>query len=313
MRGHGCEIVPAVVPNQSNGFWPRFANMIWAARHQGDVNHVTGDVHYLALLLRPDRTILTIHDCYSLERLKGLKRWLLRMFWFELPIRRAAIVTVISEETKRQLLRHVHVSADKVHVIPDIISPLYRPCPRPFRSECPKILHIGTKINKNLLRLISARHGLNCHLHIVGHLNGIQTSALKAAGIAFSTSCDLTELEMYECYCDADLVAFVSTYEGFGLPIVEANAVGRPVVTSSISSMPEVAGNAACLVDPYDVASIRLGIRCIIEEPEYRAQLIENGFQNTQRFQADAIARKYLDLYRNAFEQFQTQCVRVQC
>ena len=78
--------------------------------------------------------------------------------------------------------------------------------------------------------------------------------------------------EVVRKYQQCDLLTFCSTYEGFGMPIVEANVVGRPVVTSDISSMPEVAGNAACLVDPFDSASIRSGIRRVIKDIDYRSE-----------------------------------------
>jgi glycosyltransferase involved in cell wall biosynthesis len=81
------------------------------------------------------------------------------------------------------------------------------------------------------------------------------------------------------------------------MPILEAQTVGRPVVTSNISSMPEVAGSAACLVDPYSVESIRAGVLRVIEDAEYRANLISAGFENTQRFKAETVARAYAELY----------------
>ena len=93
-------------------------------------------------------------------------------------------------------------------------------------------------------------------------------------------------------------MCLVSTSEGFGLPIIEANAVGRPVLTSNISSMPEVAGNAACLVDPYDTSSIRRGIKRLIAEPDYREQLIAEGFKNVLRFRVESIATQYLSIYQ---------------
>ena len=82
------------------------------------------------------------------------------------------------------------------------------------------------------------------------------------------------------------------------MPIVEANVVGRPVVTSDISSMPEVAGNAACLVDPFDSASIRSGIRRVIKDVDYRSKLIANGRVNAERFDANNIAEQYLAIYK---------------
>ena len=82
------------------------------------------------------------------------------------------------------------------------------------------------------------------------------------------------------------------------MPIVEANAVGRPVVTSNVASMPEVAGNAACLVNPFDTESIRTGILRVIEDAAYRSELIAYGRINAKRFDADNIANQYLAIYQ---------------
>jgi glycosyltransferase involved in cell wall biosynthesis len=197
----------------------------------------------------------------------------------------------------------VAVPENKVRVIPNIASSIFQPCRRPFNADCPRILHIGTKANKNLPRLVQALRGIRCHLHVVGRLSDRQVDELRGAGIDFSTSCGLSEQQMYASYCAADLVSFVSTYEGFGLPILEANAVGRPVVTSNVSSMPEIAGQAACLVDPLDVGSIRDGIRHVIEETPYRDELIQKGFENVLRFRGEAVAERYLTIYRQIAHQ----------
>jgi glycosyltransferase involved in cell wall biosynthesis len=109
---------------------------------------------------------------------------------------------------------------------------------------------------------------------------------------------NLTRSEIVQQYESADMIVLPSTIEGFGLPILEANAVGRPVVTSNLSSMPEVAGDAACLVDPYDVESIRAGITRVLKEVQYRDDLVTNGLLNVQRFRANLIAAEYLRLYR---------------
>jgi glycosyltransferase involved in cell wall biosynthesis len=94
------------------------------------------------------------------------------------------------------------------------------------------------------------------------------------------------------------MVVFASTYEGFGLPIVEANATGRPVITSNICSMPEIAGSAACFVDPSDCSSIRQGILRVMNDDGYRADLIGRGLENVKRFRADTIAAQYAALYQ---------------
>jgi glycosyltransferase involved in cell wall biosynthesis len=95
---------------------------------------------------------------------------------------------------------------------------------------------------------------------------------------------------------------FASLYEGFGLPILEANAVGRPVITSKLYSMPEVGGNAACYVDPYDSADIRAAVSKLIEDSQYRDQLVVNGFRNVERFRPEVVATQYANLYRKLFK-----------
>jgi glycosyltransferase involved in cell wall biosynthesis len=81
------------------------------------------------------------------------------------------------------------------------------------------------------------------------------------------------------------------------MPILEGNAVGRPVITSNIYSMPEIAGDAAILVDPYNIEEIRNGIVRIINDKIYRDQLVQNGFINIKRYNAHLVANKYFKLY----------------
>ena len=95
-----------------------------------------------------------------------------------------------------------------------------------------------------------------------------------------------------------DMVIFVSLIEGFGLPIIEAQATGRPVVTSNISAMPETAGDGACLVDPYNIKDIRKGVLKVINDTDYRNSLINHGIKNVNRFLPEVIAAYYLTLYK---------------
>lgn len=291
------------LPCYSRGVCGRLRNMVNAARHQADVNHITGDVHYAALLLSRRQAILTVLDCQILDRLTGWRRAVVRFLWYTLPVRRVSRITVISEETKRQLLREVRFPAEHVHVIPVSVSELYQPCPRSFCQECPRILQVGTKANKNVQRLVRALKGIQCHLEIVGPIDQELKSLLEGCQIDFKAYGRLTDAELAERYAQADIISFVSTYEGFGMPIVEAQCVERVCVTSNCSSMPEIAGRGACLVDPFDVQSIRQGFLRVIADVQYRESLIESGRLNRLRFDPQRIADDFLKLYRQVYEE----------
>ena len=105
-----------------------------------------------------------------------------------------------------------------------------------------------------------------------------------------------------EEYRQADIVSFVSLYEGFGLPILEAQASGRALITSGLSPMSDVAGKDACLVDPSDIASIHEGLKKIITDVEYRKRLIRAGLKNSENFSSAEVSKLYADVYRNMSE-----------
>ena len=107
----------------------------------------------------------------------------------------------------------------------------------------------------------------------------------------------LSDEEVWEEYNKCDILSLVSTLEGFGMPIIEANVVGRVCITGNTSSMPEIAGNAAHIVNPFDIHDIHLGFKKIIDDKEYRDSLITNGFKNATRFSAVALANQYSKLY----------------
>ena len=294
-----------ILPCFSRGFFPRLRNMIAAWRNQADINHVTGDIHYVTLMLQRQRTLLTVHDCEILLRLTGWKRVLVLWFWYILPAKRVAAITVNSEETKRSLLQVIRFPEDKIQVVPVAISPLYQPFEKTFCTDCPRILQIGTKQNKNLLRLAEALSGLECHVDIVGPLTDSQVDALRIHGIQHTNHLNLTDEELLERYQQADIVSFVSTLEGFGMPIVEAQSVERVCVTSNCSSMPEIAGQGACFVDPFDVSSIRAGFKRVIADSTYRQSLITQGRINKLRFDTKKIAGDFLAIYSAMYEQNQ--------
>jgi len=281
----------------SKGLKQRLLSCIEVMDKQGDINHITGDVHFISFFMRKSRTVLTIHDLEVLKRLKGIQRFIIKLFWFTIPAQRVKYITVISGFTKQELLKVISIDPEKVVVIHNSISPDIKFTPKPFNSDKPNILHVGTAHNKNLERLIEAIDGLNVKLTVLGQLKDHHLELLRNHDIEYENYFSLPYSHVIKQYQEADIVSFVSLYEGFGLPIIEANAIGRPVITSDCTSMPEVAGNAALIVDPYDVHKIRQGIISIINDNALRNILIENGRINVERFKPSFIAGKYADLY----------------
>jgi glycosyltransferase involved in cell wall biosynthesis len=291
------------VPCFSRGILGRIRNCLSARKNQADVNHVTGDIHYVACLLPRRKTVLTVLDCQILTRLTGWRRALVKLLWYTLPIRCVSRITVISEETKRQLLKEVTFPADRVHVIPVSVSERFQPSPKAFDQRNPRILQVGTKANKNVVRLVHALQGIPCTLDIVGPIDESLAKLLQETGVRYQAYGRLSDEELVQRYHEADVISFVSTYEGFGMPIVEAQCVERVCVTSNCSSMPEVAGNGACLVDPLDVESIRAGFLKVIGDEEYRRGLIEAGRVNRLRFNAQKIAEDFLKVYQLVYNE----------
>jgi glycosyltransferase involved in cell wall biosynthesis len=257
-------------------------------------------VNYLGLLLPRKRAIHTILDCVFLDSTSGFKHKVLKYFWLTVPVKRSKFLTAISTATKNEILKYSGCNPDKIHVIPVAISERFKPVPAPFNQAKPRILQVGTAANKNIPRLVEALKGLPCVLVIIGRKNEEYERLLQEAGLEYEYRSGLSDAEMMHEYIKADIIAFASIYEGFGMPILEGQAVGRPVITANISSMPEVAGDAAVQVDPFDVNAIRNGILKIVHDEPFRNGLVARGFENIQRFHPDVIARQYLELYKKA-------------
>lgn len=283
--------------NHSNGLFPRIKDMLAARKVKGDVNHVTGDVHFLTFFLDPNRTVITIHDLVLLERLTGIKKWVAWLLWYWIPVHRSKIIITVSETTRTALLKSVRCDPAKVRVIHNSVSDEFQPAPEQIKGDVPRILQVGTGWNKNLERIVEALKNIPCQLVIIGRLSNKQMEQLQRLEVNYQNYFDLTREELLFEYTMANLVVFASLFEGFGLPIVEAQAIGRPVVTSNVSSMPEVAGGAACLVDPFDVWSIRCGIRRVIEDKQYAKSLVDAGFENVRKFRTTSVATRYGEIY----------------
>jgi glycosyltransferase involved in cell wall biosynthesis len=180
----------------SKGVVDRIKIIFEAKRNQGDVNHITGDIHFAAILLNKNKTILTVHDCGMLSASKGIKHALLKYFWFTLPLKKVAMVTVVSEATKAELLKYVTYNEAQIKVIPVAVSESFTCHPKAFNKQKPVILQVGTKPNKNLDRLVEAIKGIPCHLQIIGIVPEEIKTKLAHYNISWSSKADLTDAEM---------------------------------------------------------------------------------------------------------------------
>ena len=224
-----------------------------------------------------------------------------RFFWYWLPAKRSAAITVISKSTKKELLRHLGRGNWPITVIPDFVSPDFKFSQKPFNAACPIILQVGTTANKNIERVAAALKGLICKMVIVGKLMPSQLAALEQNKIDYENHFGISREAVIDHYHSCDIVMFASLYEGFGLPILEGQAVGRPVITSNLYSMPEVGGDGACYVDPFNVSDIRSALNRIIDCADFREKLIASGLKNVESYRLSNVASQYAELYEQVY------------
>jgi glycosyltransferase involved in cell wall biosynthesis len=297
----GTGISRLELPRTSKGIIDVVRNVWYVARSRTTrILHITGDVHYAALLCPFAKTIITVHDCVVLQRGTGLKRLGMRLLWFSLPFCFAWKIVAISEQTKRELLETFAIAENKILVIPNFVDPAFAFRQRAFCKERPRILHVGITPNKNLTRVIAALRGVPCVLVIVGELSATIKRDLEQGGMRYENFVSVDHATMTHLYGGADIISFPSTYEGFGLPILEGQTVGRPILTSDLDPMRTVAGkDGALLVDPLSVDAIRDGFLRLIDDELLRARLVAAGRENAGRFTIQAVAALYMALYQS--------------
>jgi glycosyltransferase involved in cell wall biosynthesis len=274
-------------------------------REQPDVFHAP---HYVLPTAIRRRSVVTIHDCIHLMFPQYLPNraaygYARATMWS--AAHRSDCILTVSEASKRDILHFFNLPADKIVVAYNAIEERFWREPADediarvrerYQLDHAFILYVGNiKPHKNLVRLIEAFDGLrrlgfdDLKLLIIGD----EISKLPALRRAvhghklhkhvrfLGYQPDDTLAVLYRL---AALFVFPSLYEGFGLPPVEAMASGTPVVTSNVSSMPEVTGDAAVLVDPYDVESIVDGMRRVLTDPTLAAEMRRKGVLRAREF-----------------------------
>ena len=282
-------------------------------RSRADVLHVT----YHAPPILPCPSVVSVHDIsfrYYPQYFSPRVRLLLST-WMPLSMRRAAVVLTLSEASKRDIANHYPYARNKIRAIPLAAGPMVTAKPdtksiERYTNGRDFILAVGTvQPRKNISRLIQAylllrqRGATNARLVIVGR-SAWQGSEIQKIAAASPHSQDivftgyLDDAAVAALYRDCAVFIYPSLYEGFGLPVLEAMECGAPVITSNLSSLPEIAGDAAMLVDPYSIDEIGAAIDQVLTNAALREELRTRGPRQAARFSWEQTARETVEAYK---------------
>lgn len=285
-------------PVSSEGIIKRIYLIIWAFLNQGDVNHITGDVSFISLLLSKKKTINTFLDCRLLTEFSGIKKYLYYFFWFYLPIKKSKFNVFISEFSKKEILDFGKINLNNHIVIPIPLDKSILTL-RKNNKNFLTLLIIGTQKNKNIKNMITALVGIKCNLIIVGELDVKVKKILKLNNFIYRNYIDITDTEINKLYQISDILLMVSKYEGFGMPIIEAQKAGLLVITSNIRPLKNLASNyGALLVEPDNNFKINLLLKKIISNKISILPYIRYGKYNSNKYRNYYISAQYKSLYK---------------
>lgn len=298
--------------------WPRFWTQAGLAlqtfKDKLDILFVPA--HTLPLIRKPGlKTVITVHDLGSeyLPSMHQVKQRLYLSFIQEYQLKGAFKIIAVSKATKDDLIKRIGIAPDKIAVVYEGYDKMQF---RPIRNDIlvdslrqyalkpgEYFLFVGTiQPRKNLERIIKAfaiSQYPNIDLVIAGSKGWLSDQIYqlpKRLGIEGRVKFlgYVSEKDLPALYSGAIALIFPSLFEGFGLPILEAQACGCPVITSNVSSMPEVVGKGAIYVNPYKVDDIVKGMMEITTNYELRTKLANLGFENVKRFSWEKCARETL-------------------
>jgi glycosyltransferase involved in cell wall biosynthesis len=277
--------------------------------------------HYVVSPLTRCPTVVTIHDCIHLrfpQYLPNRRSHLYARVMMTMAARRAKRILTVSEASKEDILRYLRVPASKIEVIYNALDERLAAMPsndeilrvrERFQLNTPFVLYAGNiKPHKNVDRLIEAfamlrkSRGDDLKLLIIGdeiskypNLRRLVHRFQLHGHVRFLGFVpDATLAVLYRL---AAVFVFPSLYEGFGLPPLEAMASGTAVITSNVSSLPEVVGDAALLIDPMNPAAIAFAMRRVLEDSGLRDELVRRGCERVKAFSWERSVARTLEVY----------------
>jgi glycosyltransferase involved in cell wall biosynthesis len=320
-----CGWTTAVRPSRL--LWEQFALPLALRRYQIDVLH---SPVFVAPLWVPCASVVTILDMTWFS-LPGQHTWVKRSYFRTMippTARRAARIIAISEASKQDVVALLGMPAEKV-VVTYLGVDLNVFCPEAAEGRAgelearygvrqPYVLYVGKlEPRKNLPTLIEAfvsiARGFPDHQLVLAGNPGWDFQAIyetaaripRRERVRFTGFVD--EADLPALYAGADLFVYPSSYEGFGIPVLEAMACGTPVITSNVSSLPEVAGDAGLLVDPLDVSELAQAMRRVLTDGQLRQRMRAKGLERAKTFTWKETARRTLQVYEEAYALAQKQ------
>lgn len=303
-------------------FWENVTLPVAASKDKVDLLHIPA---FSAPLWKPSKIVMTVHDIIG-RLFPNQKGAVSRFYWGKwLPasIARADAVIADSNSTKNDLIKHLKIEKEKITVVyasghegfsHEISEEVRKNVRTKFNLSEKYFLFVGTiEPRKNLWRAIKAFaefkkeqicKNVRFQFVVVGSkdfAHGAFFRELSSDDALDMNDCvftgHVTQEELNALYRDAEAFLYPSLYEGFGIPVLEAMASGTPVITSETSSIPEVAGEAAYLVDPESVPQIKAGMCQMAGDPSCRAEMIKKGFEQIKKFSWKKTAQQTMEVY----------------
>jgi glycosyltransferase involved in cell wall biosynthesis len=276
----------------------------WVAR-RFDLLHLSNQIRFAP---RNTRCTATIHDmtCWIMPEVHTPGNIQADRLFADRVLGRAAGLIAVSQNTRADAVRLLDIDADRIHVIyPGIADSYFTAQPRP--AARPYVLYVGSiEPRKNLGALLNAWAAMRpavreAHdLLIAGPEGWAQQETMDRLrrgenGVRYLGY--VPEAELPGLMAGASVFAYPSLYEGFGFPVAQAMAARVPILTSNVSSLPEIAGASAVLVDPRSEAEIRGGLERLLTSPSLRTNLARQGAVRAAEFRWDVCARKSLEFF----------------